>query len=65
MPVRVDCQAAEMQESNAAFLFNLARAIQRQAQEFRQIELPPPPLLAEMTATAFSQWLEVVEEPAR
>jgi hypothetical protein len=61
VPVFVDCQAAEMQESDTVFLFNLARAIQRQAQEFRQIEFPPPPSLAEMTATAFSQWLEAVE----
>jgi len=61
VPVRIDCQAGEMQESNAAFLFNLARAIRRQAAEHRQLELPDAPALSAMTFTAFNVWLEAVE----
>jgi hypothetical protein len=61
IPIRLDCQAAEMVESNATFLFNLARAIVRQAQETRQLELPAPPALSDISFTAFSLWLEAVE----
>jgi hypothetical protein len=61
LPVRVDCQAGEMQESNAAFLFNLARAIHTQAVQHRALELPAPPSLAEAAFTSFGLWLETVE----
>lgn len=62
VPARVDCQAGEMQESNGAFLFNLARAIHREAAAQRQLELPPLPEGAgELSFTAFSLWLEAVE----
>ena len=62
VPARVDCQAGEMQESNGAFLFNLARAIRREAAAQRQLELPPLPEGAgELSFTAFSLWLEAVE----
>jgi hypothetical protein len=61
IPVRVDCQAGEMQESNAAFLFNLGREIRRQAAEYRELALPALPALAEMGFTAFNVWLEAVE----
>ena len=60
-PVRIDCQAGEMQESNSAFLFNLGRAIQHQALAERKLVLPAPPTLAEATFTAFSLWLQAVE----
>jgi hypothetical protein len=61
VPVRIDCQAGEMQESNSAFLFSLGRAIQNQALTQRNLVLPAPPTLAEATFTAFSLWLEAVE----
>jgi len=62
IPVRVDCQAGEMQESNAAFLFNLARAIVSQAAEQRALHLPALPTGQTVSFTTFSLWLESVEQ---
>lgn len=61
-PVRIDCQAPEMQESNGAFLFHLARAIHQQTAAQRGLALPPLPAGVEMPSfTAFALWLEAVE----
>lgn len=61
IPIHVDGQAGEMQESNAAFLYNLGRTIYSQAHEQRQLKLPAPPSLAETTFTTFSEWLDAAE----
>lgn len=61
VPVRLDCQAGELVESNGAFLFNLGRAIHSQAAANRNLALPAPPALADSTFTAFHLWLEAVE----
>lgn len=61
VPVRLDCQAGELVESNGAFLFNLGRTIHSQAAANRNLALPAPPALAESTFTAFHLWLEAVE----
>ena len=46
---------------NAIRFFNLARAVRRQAAEYRGLDLPPPPPLAETPFTVFTLWLEEVE----
>jgi len=61
IPVRVDCQAGEMQDGNTALLYNLARSIRTDVMSRVQQTLPELPTLAEMNFTSFSLWLEEIE----